>query len=168
LRFAKPGIASKRPVEIQGLVEDTLRFILPEAERSGVAVSSHLPDGAARVEGDHSQLRQALLNLLINALQAMPDGGRLNVTSRVSSAGEVEIAIADTGAGIAPEDLPKLFDPYFTTKVRGFGLGLTIVERIIQEHGGTVEVASELGSGATFTIKLPVYRVAENVALCTT
>src|SRR5262249_50926516 len=78
LGFAKPGIASKRPVDIPRLVEDTLGFIRPEADRNGVKVKSHLAEGIPKVEGDHSQLRQALLNLFINALQAMPDGGELD------------------------------------------------------------------------------------------
>jgi signal transduction histidine kinase len=168
LRFAKPGIATKRPVEITSLLEDTLRFVLPEAERNGVEVRSHVAEDIPKAEGDHSQLRQAILNLVINGLQAMPDGGYLDVSSGVSATGEIEIIVRDSGCGIAAENLSKLFDPYFTTKVRGFGLGLTVVERIVQEHGGTIEVASSPGKGAAFTIKLPPYRAPENIELCTT
>jgi len=168
LRFAKPGITAKRPVEIPSLVQDTLRFILPEAERTGVQVASRLAGATARVDGDDSQLRQALLNLFINALQAMPDGGILDVTSGLSASGEMEVVVRDNGSGIAPENLSRLFDPYFTTKVRGFGLGLTVVERIVQEHGGTIEVASEQGKGTAFTIRLPAYRMEGSVELCTT
>jgi len=149
-------------------VQDTLRFILPEAERTGVQVASRLAGATARVDGDDSQLRQALLNLFINALQAMPDGGILDVTSGLSASGEMEVVVRDNGSGIAPENLSRLFDPYFTTKVRGFGLGLTVVERIVQEHGGTIEVASEQGKGTAFTIRLPAYRMEGSVELCTT
>jgi two-component system, NtrC family, sensor kinase len=168
LRFAKPAIASKRPIDVTRLVEETLGFILPEAERQSVHLRTHLGHGLPKVDGDYSQLRQALLNLLINALQAMPEGGDIDVTASVSHANEIEIVVKDGGSGIAPENLSKLFDPYFTTKIRGFGLGLTVVERIVQEHGGTIQVASEQGKGASFTISLPIRHVSENVEACIT
>jgi len=168
LRFAKPAIASKRPIDVTRLVEETLGFILPEAERQSVQLRTHLGHGLPKVDGDYSQLRQALLNLLINALQAMPEGGDIDVTASVSHANEIEIVVKDSGSGIAPEDLSKLFDPYFTTKIRGFGLGLTVVERIVQEHGGTIQVDSEQGKGASFTIRLPAPHVSENVEACIT
>jgi signal transduction histidine kinase len=168
LRFAKPAVASKRPVDVARLVEETLAFIRPEAERQGVHLGTHLGNGIPKVEGDYSQLRQALLNLFINALQAMPEGGDIDVNASVSSGNQIKIVVTDSGCGIAQESLSKLFDPYFTTKIRGFGLGLTIVERIVQEHGGTIHVASEQGKGASFTIKLPACRVSENVEICTT
>ena len=85
----------------------------------------------------------------------MPDGGDIAVNASVSSGNQINIVVTDTGCGIAPESLSKLFDPYFTTKIRGFGLGLTIVERIVQEHGGVIHVASKQGKGASFTIRLP-------------
>jgi signal transduction histidine kinase len=168
LRFAKPAIASKRPIDVARLVEETLGFILPEAERQSVHLRTHLGHGLPKVDGDYSQLRQALLNLLINALQAMPEGGDIDVTASVSHANEIEIVVKDSGSGIAPEDLSKLFDPYFTTKIRGFGLGLTVVERIVQDHGGTIQVASEQGKGASFTISLPIRHVSETVEACIT
>src|SRR5215510_2294795 len=155
LRFAKPAVASKRPVDVTRLVKEIVAFILPEAKRQDVELRSHLGQGIPKVEGDHSQLRQALLNLFINALQAMPDGGDIDVHAAVSSANQIKIVVTDSGCGIAPESLSKLFDPYFTTKIRGFGLGLTIVERIVQEHGGVIHVASKQGKGASFTIRLP-------------
>ena len=168
LRFAKPTVASKRPIEIRGLVEDTLSFIFAEAARQGVRVQSHYSPDMLKVAGDYSQLRQALLNLFMNSLQAMPDGGEIEVNASILSDKEIEIVVKDTGCGIAAENLSKLFDPYFTTKVRGFGLGLSIVERIVQEQGGTIGVASEQGKGTTFTIKLPACAAPENIEICTT
>ncbi len=166
LRFAKPTIAAKRPIEIPTLIEDTLSFISPEALRQSVLVRSDVPSDLPQIAGDYSQLRQALLNLFINAVQAMPDGGVLDVN--VTSAGpEIDIVVQDTGYGVAPENLPLLFDPYFTTKVRGFGLGLSIVERIVKEHGGTIIVASQKGKGTAFTIKLPASSTRENTEVCT-
>ena|SRR6516162_9749301 len=96
----------------------------------------------------------------------MPDGGDLDVNVAVSGK-EIEIVVADTGCGVATENLSRLFDPYFTTKVRGFGLGLSIVERIIQEHGGRIAVASEQGRGTRFTINLPVSEAREDIEVCT-
>jgi len=88
----------------------------------------------------------------------------VNVTA---TEGEIEIVVQDSGYGVAPENLPLLFDPYFTTKVRGFGLGLSIVERIVKEHGGTISVASHQGKGTAFTIKLPASATRENTEVCT-
>jgi signal transduction histidine kinase/cell division protein FtsL len=168
LRFAKPTIASKRPIEIPALIEDTLSFISPEAVRQSVSVRSHVPAGLPQVAGDYSQLRQALLNLFINAFQAMPEGGKIDVNVISSSGGEIEIAVQDSGCGVPQENLSRLFDPYFTTKVRGFGLGLSIVERIVQEHGGVIAVVSQQGKGTAFTIKLPACSTREDIEVCTT
>jgi signal transduction histidine kinase len=166
LRFAKPTIASKRPVEIPALIDDTLSFISPETSRQSVSVRSHIPADLPQIAGDYSQLRQALLNLFINAVQAMPNGGDLDVTVN-SARRAIEIVVRDTGCGVAPENLPRLFDPYFTTKVRGFGLGLSIVERIVTEHGGTISVSSQQGKGTAFTIQLPASSTRENTEVCT-
>jgi len=166
LRFAKPTIAAKRPIEIPALIEDTLSFISPEASRQSVFVRSHVPSDLPQIAGDYSQLRQAVLNLFINAVQAMPDGGVLDVNVTATE-GEIEIVVQDSGYGVAPENLPLLFDPYFTTKVRGFGLGLSIVERIVKEHGGTISVASQQGNGTAFTIKLPASSTRKNTEVCT-
>src|SRR5262249_25599010 len=163
LGFAKPAVASKGPVDITRLVEEIIGFILPEAERQAVQLQAHLDQAIPNVEGDYSQLRQALLNLFINALQAMPDGGVIEVSASVSAAKKIEIVVKDNGCGIAPENISRLFDPYFTTKIHGFGLGLAVVERIVQEHGGTVQVASQPGKGTSFTITLPPSRMSDNV-----
>jgi len=107
------------------------------------------------VLADAGQLRQAFLNIAINACDAMGASGRLRVTTRASEEA-VEIAFADTGPGIPPDRLPHIFDPFFTTKEKGTGLGLSVVYGIVERHGGTLDVKSEVGGGTTFTIRFPI------------
>ncbi len=154
LQFAKPTALSRHITDLNNLAEETITLIEPQAEQQHVRLRRDMQKGLPKVMADYGQLRQALLNILINALQAMPDGGDLLVSSSNGS-GDVRVTITDTGCGIPPENLPKLFDPYFTTKVRGFGLGLATVERVIQEHGGHIFVASEPETGTSFTLSLP-------------
>jgi signal transduction histidine kinase len=154
LQFAKPTALSRHATDLNDLAEETLALIEPQANQQRVVVRREMASGLPKVTADYGQLRQTLLNILINALQAMPDGGELFVATSNGSQ-DVRLAIRDTGCGIPPENLPKLFDPYFTTKVRGFGLGLATVERVVQEHGGQVSVSSELGKGTSFALSLP-------------
>ena len=138
------------PAELLGILLDFLRPELAAA-RSRCGASSR---PASRLRGDEAQLRQALLNLVRNASEAMADGGTLTVAAR--RAGDfVELEVSDTGGGIAPEALSRLFDPFYSTKERGTGLGLAFVQEVVQEHGGTVHAGGVPGRGATFTIRLP-------------
>ena len=105
---------------------------------------------------DADRLSQCLLNLYINALQSMEKGGRLSVQSARSKDGRINLQVHDTGAGINPEDLNRIFDPYYTTKPKGTGLGLAIVHKIVEGHDGQIKVRSILGQGSTFTIMLPI------------
>ena len=107
------------------------------------------------VPGDPNLLEPAFLNLALNACQAMPQGGRLSLTARRRTDRRVEVEIADTGVGISPQDLPRIFDLYFTTKTSGSGIGLSLVYRTIQLHDGEIEVESVPGRGTTFRIQLP-------------
>jgi signal transduction histidine kinase len=111
-----------------------------------------------KAEGDSSMLRQAFLNLAKNAVQAMPNGGRLRALGGTAKDGRVELRLEDNGVGILPESLAKIFDLYFTTKPGGTGIGLSLVYRTIQLHHGDVNVESTPGKGTTFVIKLPVAR----------
>jgi len=158
LRFAKPASHSRQPTNLNNLIDETVAFITPEADKQQVQIYRHFDPAVPKLGVDYHSMQQAILNLLINAIQAMPEGGelRLSTSARDHRAEEVVVSIRDTGCGIPPENLPKLFDPYFTTKANGFGLGLSTVERIIQEHDGRIEVKSELGKGATFTLFFPV------------
>ena len=118
-----------------------------------------------RVSADPQQLEQVLVNLYLNAMDAMPDGGKLSVEARISksddAASTVLITVSDTGFGIAEADLPRIFQPFFTAKKkRGLGLGLPLCERIVKNHGGKIEVESQPGEGTTFKIYLPLNNVA--------
>lgn len=159
LRSSTPVTLSRQPTDLNDLVDKMIALISPEARQQGVKVHRRFDRSLPRLAVDAHQLGQALLNLLTNALHAMPDGGDLVLSTSASEPGRETLAISvqDTGIGIPPANLPRLFDPYFTTKQRGFGLGLPIVERIVKEHGGRVEVASVPGKGSTFTVWLPVH-----------
>jgi signal transduction histidine kinase len=129
--------------------------IRPECEAAKVDV---VVEGMGRVppiNGDSTMLRQALLNLALNARQAMPNGGTLRMSAAASKAGRVEISVEDTGVGIRPEHLGRIFDLYFTTRERGSGIGLSMVYRTVQLHDGEIEVQSTEGRGTTFRISLP-------------
>jgi signal transduction histidine kinase len=107
------------------------------------------------LKADPSHITQVLLNLMLNGLQAMPQGGTLTLEAKASN-GSLLIAVTDTGTGIAPENLSRIFEPYFTTKAQGSGLGLAISRRIIEAHGGTITASNELGGGCRFEISLPL------------
>jgi signal transduction histidine kinase len=107
------------------------------------------------VIGDPAMLRQAILNLALNACQAMPDGGTLRIACEAARGRRVKVVVADTGVGIKPEHLQRIFDLYFTTKPQGSGIGLSMVYRTVQMHDGEIEVQSTPGKGTTFAILLP-------------
>jgi signal transduction histidine kinase len=127
----------------------------PEAERNGVTVKVECPPDVPDINADPGMLQQALLNLTLNACQAMPDGGTLRVTCRRAPRRRVEVDIEDTGVGIPPENLGRIFDLYFTTKNKGSGIGLSMVFRIVQLHDGEVEVQSTPGRGTRFRLTFP-------------
>jgi two-component system, NtrC family, nitrogen regulation sensor histidine kinase NtrY len=154
-RFARlpaPELAPVAPIELVNAV-----LALYPAPPPGVTIAREVEDGLPAILADRDQLLQVLLNLVRNGLDAMPGGGTLRVGARRE--GElVAFSVADTGAGIAPEDLLRVFEPYFTKKEGGTGLGLAIAQRIAEEHGGRLEVKSPPGRGATFTLSVPVAR----------
>jgi two-component system, sporulation sensor kinase E len=137
------------------LVEGIAEIVKPEAERAGVMIELDVAEDLPRVALDDRLMKQAVLNLVKNALAAMPGGGKLRLTAeRVED--EVRIGVEDSGVGISEEDLPKIFEPYFTTKENGTGLGLTITFKIVREHDGEIMVSSHPGHGSTFMISLPI------------
>ncbi len=146
-------------VPVNALVEDTLWLIRPRAHAQHVEVVTDYDASSPTVQGDQDQLTQVLLNLLVNACQAMPDGGCIQITTGVRGEGDdaqVTIQIADTGCGIPEEHLPNIFQPFFTTKGKdGTGLGLAISSRIARDHQGTIDVQSEVGRGSVFLVALP-------------
>ena len=155
LKFMKPEETSFGAVAIAPLVSSVFDAVQPEAQRAGVALERNCGDASLLVEGDAAQLRDALLNLAQNAIQAMPKGGRLTITCAALSDRRIRLRVEDTGVGIAPENLTKIFDLYFTTRQRGTGIGLSLVYRTVQMHNGTIDVESTVGVGTSFVMVLP-------------
>ncbi|MBM3819080.1 MAG: HAMP domain-containing protein [Acidimicrobiia bacterium] len=155
LKFTRPDELKLQPVSIGSLFQEVLPVVEPEAHDRGVKVQVDAPLTLPEVNGDAAMLRQAFLNLAINAVQAMPDGGTLRLVAAPATRDTLEVRVEDTGVGIPPEHLGKIFDLYFTTKDHGTGIGLSMVYRIIQMHDGDVEVQSTPGVGTTFRILLP-------------
>ncbi len=155
LRYARGGQIDRAPHDLCQLVRDVLEFVEPEDSRLGIRHHVDLPMGLPVVMLDTGAFRQALLNLFVNARQAMPTGGELIVQAR-REGNFVELRVTDTGVGMKPEDLARCFDVYFSTKRGGTGLGLATTKRIVEEHGGTIDVISEVGRGTSFSIVLPL------------
>jgi signal transduction histidine kinase len=154
LKFTRPEDLRLQPVHVASIFEEILPVIEPEARANHVRVIVDCRREEC-VNGDAGMLRQAFLNLAINACQAMPNGGSLRLICSPASRERVEVRVEDTGVGIPPEHLSKIFDLYFTTKDHGTGIGLSMVYRIIQLHDGDVEVQSTPGRGTTFKVTLP-------------
>lgn len=144
-----------RHVDLRRLVGELADFFAPQADAAGIVMRTALPDKPVRCNVDADLLKQAMLNLMINAIDAMADGGEL-IIRMSASAGEALIEVIDTGTGIAPEDLARIFQVYYSTKKSGSGLGLPTTRRIIREHGGALNVESDVGKGTRFTIVLPL------------
>jgi signal transduction histidine kinase len=154
LKFSRPEDLRLQPVRVAAIFDEILPVITPEAEKNNVRITIECPANAT-VNADGSMLRQAFLNLAINACQAMPAGGSLRLACAPASRDRVEVRFEDSGIGIAPQNLEKIFDLYFTTKDHGTGIGLSMVYRIIQLHDGDIEVQSTPGRGTTFRVLLP-------------
>jgi signal transduction histidine kinase len=154
LRFARPGELKLAPVDVSALLQDVARVIEPDAARARVMVKLEAQPHAAEINGDSGMLTQVFMNLALNACQAMPDGGILRMACR-SQSDRIEVVVEDTGQGIQPEHLNRIFDLYFTTKEKGSGIGLSMVYRIVQLHNGDIEVQSTPGAGTRFRILLP-------------
>ena len=146
------------PLDIKQVVGETLGFLREEIEARAISISCDWPDTLPDIHGDAGQLKQAFYNLVKNAMQAMPDGGELGVRCAIDE-NYLSLAVSDTGDGIDPADMNEIFNPYFTTKERGTGLGLMVVERIAREHGAELDVESSQGKGTVFTIKFPLKSV---------
>jgi signal transduction histidine kinase len=155
LDFNRPVELNLENIDVAGEAADILTLMEPEAALKGIAVSSLRPAEAILVKGDAGLLRQALLNIVVNAIEAMETGGKLSIDV-TNDSGSCLIAIADTGPGIPLAEREKIFQLYFTTKPRGTGVGLAMTFRAIQLHGGTIDVESEPGQGTCFRIALPL------------
>jgi signal transduction histidine kinase len=155
LKFARPEELTIRSVSPAELVDEVLKTLAVEANLTGVTLDSVIAPDVSNIEADPGIFRQALLNLAKNAVQAMPHGGKLQITCAPTKDGRVEIRLSDTGVGIAPENLARIFDLYFTTKETGTGIGLSLVYRTVQLHNGDIDVESTPGKGTSFVIKMP-------------
>ncbi len=163
LNFARPEEPLFQAINTSALMKNTVNLLAAKLKNSGIRLDISLPDDHPPVEGDPKQLAQVFLNLLLNAVEAMPQGGTLTIRSAVkvnpdSHQDLLQLVIKDTGHGVPEKDRPYVFDPFFTTKEGGTGLGLSIVYSIVQKHNGRIEVKSELGKGSSFILSLPIQK----------
>ncbi len=154
LDFTRPPKLQRRQISLMPVLQEVAGLIRGRAEKQGVSVRLEVMNADVSVYADPEQLRQVLVNLMLNGLDAQPHGGTLRMTSQVND-GEVEIRVLDQGSGISDEMLPKLFQPFASNKETGVGLGLVISRRIVEDHGGTIMGENRDGGGAVFTIRLP-------------
>jgi signal transduction histidine kinase len=173
LTYGKPLKLEPRPCDLLPLLDDVARMAGGKAKEQGIEFERGYPPELPRVLVDGEQIKNSFVNVLVNAFQAMPQGGRLSIGARqvsgadpssgspLSSNGRwVEVSFRDTGCGIASDDLPRVFEPYFTTKEVGIGLGLALTKKIVEEHGGSIALDSALDEGTTVRIRLPVVEEA--------
>ncbi len=158
LEFTRPLEVIKKPVSIRPLIQHSLKIIEGQAQSKNISINTKFSPEINEIHIDQDRFNQVLLNLYLNAVEAMEEGGVLSVAlSREENSQKVKLTVSDTGAGIKKEDLVHIFDPYFTTKQSGTGLGLAIVHKIIESHNGEVKVESRHGKGTTVTLILPQY-----------
>lgn len=162
LLFARPAPSKREIVGLKILLEDIIGVFSNSPEASGIDISTG-PTSDMLIEGDTRQLKQVFWNLFLNAAQSMPEGGKLEINSQLGPGHTAEITISDSGKGIDPETIKKIFDPFFSMKESGTGLGLALVHRVIESHGGRIIVNSKMGRGTTFKITLPLAGAGEMV-----
>jgi CheY-like chemotaxis protein len=160
LSFSRGGLTRFGPLDLRTVITDTLRLFAPAAQ-PGLHIRLDLPPAAVAVEGDRSQLQQAILNILLNARDAMPGGGNIAILLDIEE-GEAVLSIGDDGPGMSDDTRTRIFEPFFTTKPHGSGtgLGMSITYGIVQAHHGRIHVVTAPGAGTTFTIQLPTIAIA--------
>ncbi len=157
LSFSKPDQEEKQPVDINTVLDEILLLHEKQLQENDIKIKTNFAQSLPKITASKNQLRQVFLNLVSNARDAMPKGGTLSVAT-TSADENIEIKIADTGVGISDEHINKIFDSFFTTKdsVKGVGLGLSVCYGFIKDHGGDVQVKSQVGTGTTFEITFPI------------
>jgi signal transduction histidine kinase len=151
--FAKMPTPEMQPLNLNALAAETVKFFEPQLAQARVSAGIRLDPNLRAVSADPEQITRVLRNLVLNAIDAMPNGGALTVKTTAIPDG-AQLEISDTGQGLTPEECERLFTPYYTTKTHGTGLGLAIVQSVISDHHGRISVESEKGKGATFRIEL--------------
>lgn len=159
LYYAKPSESQKVCVDINNIIDSTLLLVNFKMMKPKVQVIKRYNDSLPLIPADEEQIKQVFLNLIINSIQAIDTAGEITIETDLSEDGKfIKVLVCDTGKGIEPENMKKLFDPFFTTREKGTGLGLAVVQKIVVLHGGHIEVESLLGEGSTFTVYLPTER----------
>ena len=166
LSFARPPEPKLTPADINELISRLLNFLAPQFARNSISVDRKLATGLPWLTLDPDLMQQALINIALNAIQAMPEGGKFVVETRSvkpdgQSPGSIEVLCSDTGKGITLENQSRIFNPFYTTRQQGTGLGLSITQRIIEQHGGEISVMSSPEKGTTFTLSFP-YPLGDN------
>ena len=166
LSFARPPEPKMSLVDVNELIGKLIDFLSPQFAKHGITAERRLAAGLPWLVVDPDLMQQALLNISLNAIKAMPEGGTFSVETRTESRdgnipNAIKIVFTDSGEGITPENLSRIFSPFFTTRQQGTGLGLAITQRIVEQHHGELSVMSTAGKGATFTITLPLAAKAE-------
>lgn len=156
LELVKPAHLSLQSVDLNAVIDHSLQLVSQDAQSRAIELQFVSDPALPPVQADPDRLTQVLLNLYLNAIHAIDRQGTIRVEASTSGADRVKITVADSGKGIAAEQLAAIFTPYFTTKADGTGLGLAVVQNIIEQHGGTIQADSLPGKGATFTLWLPV------------
>jgi signal transduction histidine kinase len=164
LDFARPPRSERRVSDLLGVVRRAASLVEGRARRQRVDIDLALPFDAVRLHIDPEEIQQVLVNLLLNALDALPRGGRIRVEV-VHKGGGVEVRVSDTGPGIAPQVRERLFEPFVTSKENGVGLGLSICKRLVEAHGGSIRGDNLPGGGAVLALTLPAEEAAHAVAL---
>jgi len=159
LKFARLSDVALAPCELGRIIEEMIDFFTPTARAAAIDIKAYLPADLPPVALNRDLFKQALLNLMLNAEQAMPEGGALTIQAMAADA-QVTLSLIDTGRGIPPETLPRIFEPFFSTKPGGCGLGLPTTKKIVEAHRGVIDVQSEPGKGTKFTICLPACAAA--------
>ena len=158
LFFARPAQLNLQPLQLRDLFADLMILASEPARRQSVTLEEDTDPNLPLIKADRQRLQEALWNLIQNSLQAMPGGGKLRWVAKLQNSEEIRIDIMDTGEGIPEENLTKIFDYYFTTREKGTGLGLPLAHKIIQGHGGAIQVRSQAGQGTAFIVILPVLK----------
>jgi signal transduction histidine kinase len=157
LDFARQTKPMQKLQDINSIITESIYLTKKQAEFSEVVIRSDLADQLPKIYVDKEQIQQLLINLILNAVESTGPGGSITIsTFNFQESGEIGINVADTGKGIAKENLEKIFDPFFTTREYGTGLGLSIVHSIVERHSGTIEVDSQPEQGTCFKVRLPV------------